>query len=267
MMKNNKWIKLFLIGLVTYVVGLIVMIITFNPNIYPSIIILGNFLIPVTYVAFFYERRLLSNVSLFNIAACFYYGGFLGTFAAAIIEPFFIHSLNFDTAMIIGSIEEFVKVLGVFVILKKNRHKLEIDGIILGAAAGMGFAAIESSGYAFTALLKSGGSFTMLVYITLIRGIFAPLAHGTWTAILTGVLLRERTIKNFRMNYYVFFAYLLVIVLHGLWDVLPLLLSNFVEIQHASFISYILIGGLGLLVLNRLWKEAKIQALERSNTI
>jgi RsiW-degrading membrane proteinase PrsW (M82 family) len=263
MMRRNNWLKLFLIGLVTYAAGFVVMILTLNPNLYPSVIILGNFLIPVTYVSFFYERRLFSNVSMLNVALSFFYGGFLGTFADALIEPFFIHRLDFYTAMIVGIIEELVKVLGVFVILKKSRHKLEIDGIILGAAAGMGFAALESSGYAFTTFLSTRGSFSMLIYITIMRGIFSPLAHGTWTAILTGVILRERTGRNLKVNLYVLYAYILVIILHGAWDGLPYLLANFVPVQSAAFISYIFVGVTGILVLRRLWKEAKLQAMEK----
>lgn len=261
-MKRKNWLKIFIIGLITYVAGFVIMLLTSNSNIFPSVIILGNFLIPVAYVSFFYERRLHSNVSMMNVALCFFYGGFLGTFTAAIIEPIFIHRLNFYTAMLIGVIEEFAKVLGVLVILRKNRHKLEIDGIILGAAAGMGFAAIESTGYAFNTFFSSGGSLTMLIYITLLRGVLSPLAHGTWTAILTGILLRERTVKNFRINLYVLYAYALVILLHGLWDGLPLILANFLGVQLASLLNYLAVGAIGILVLKRIWIEAKLQARE-----
>lgn len=262
-MKRNKWMKLFFTGLIIYNLGLIIMLFTMNTNIYPSVIILGNFLIPVTYVTFFYERRTSTNVSMSNVAACFFYGGFLGTFAAAVIEPIFIRNINIYTAMVIGIIEEFVKVFGVLMILKKNRHKLEIDGIVLGAAAGMGFAAIESCGYAFTSFLATGGNFTALIYTINLRGILAPLAHGTWTAILTGVLFRERTPHNLRVNLSVVWAYILVIILHGLWDGLPPLISPFIAIQHSAFLCYVVIGIIGLLVLYKLYKEAKAQALEK----
>src|SRR2546430_5382081 len=46
-----------------------------------------------------------------------------------------------------------------------------IDGLILGAAVGMGFAAFESTGYAFTAFLLSGGSLSSVVGVTLMRGL------------------------------------------------------------------------------------------------
>ena len=55
------------------------------------------------------------------------------------------------------------------------------DGIILGGAAGMGFAALESSGYVFTAFVDSGGSLSTLVLVTLLRGLLSPVGHGTPT--------------------------------------------------------------------------------------
>src|SRR5216684_794411 len=52
-----------------------------------SVFLLGNFLVPVSYVAFFYERRHLSRLSLPTTALTFLYGGLLGVFAAAVLEP------------------------------------------------------------------------------------------------------------------------------------------------------------------------------------
>ena len=72
-------------------------------------------------------------------------------------------------------------------------------GLILGAAAGMWFAALESMGYAFTAFLSSQGSLSATVNMTLLRGILAPIGHGTWTAILASVLFREGSAGHFRI--------------------------------------------------------------------
>lgn len=257
--KTNKWWKVMIIGLVTYVIGLGVLIITANPIIFPSVVILGNFLVPVTYVTFFYERKHKSSVGMLKTAAGFFYGGFIGTFAAAVLEPIFIHSLNFTTAIIVGLIEEFTKFLGVLFILRRKQHKFILDGIILGAAAGMGFAALESTGYAFTTFLKSGGSLTATVYITLLRGIMSPLGHGTWTAILTGIFLRERSLGHFRVNYAVIKGYLLVVFLHGLWDGLP----SIIEMFTPSYITILsgegIVGFISIFILFRIRKQAKEQ--------
>ena len=261
--KSYKWWKLLIIGLIIYVLGIVVLVLTKNPNLFPSIVLLGNFLIPVTFVAFLYEKRALSNVTMSMTLAGFFYGGFLGTFAAALLEPIFIHKLDFSAAISVGIIEEFVKILGVLVIFKSRDHDLELDGIIIGAAAGMGFAALESSGYAFTMFLRSGGSLSSTVYVTMLRGILSPLGHGTWTAILAGALLRESDPRKFRLNSRVIGAYIVVVVLHGLWDGLPYVIEMYTSSARAIIIGEGLVGSLGVLILIRLWFKAKKQGRER----
>lgn len=261
--RRYKWWKLLIIGSMIYVLGLVVLVLTQNPNLFPSIVMLGNFLIPVTFVAFLYEKRTLSNVNMSMTLAGFFYGGFLGTFAAAILEPIFIPRLNFSTAMFVGIIEEFAKIIGVLVIFRRKNHDLQLDGLIIGAAAGMGFAALESSGYAFTMFLKSGGNLSSTVYITLLRGILSPLCHGTWTAILAGILLRESAPRKFRINLRVIGAYVIVVVLHGLWDGIPSVIGMFTSSEKAIFIGEGIIGAIGVIILIRLWFNAKEQGRVR----
>ena len=132
-----------------------------------------------------------------------------------------------------------------------------MDGLILGAAAGMGFAALESTGYAFTAFLASGGSLSQTVGATLLRGILAPVGHGTWTAILASVLFRESREGHFRINFKVIGAYLLVSVLHGLWDGLPDLITSLLGSGLDVFVGQVFVGGAGLFVLWLRWREAR----------
>ena len=123
------------------------------------------------------------------------------------LEPIFIRRLTFESAFEVGLIEEFAKILGVIVVARHHRHDSEIDGVILGGAAGMGFAALESSGYVFTAFVQSGGSLSALVIVTLLRGLLSPFGHGTWTAILASVLFREGRPDRFRINRALIAAY------------------------------------------------------------
>ena len=218
---RRAWLRILLGGLVLYAVGVLILGLTENPNLFPTVVMLGNLLVPVAYVAFFYQRRHLSDLTLPSVAAAFFWGGVLGTFAAALLEPLFIRQLDFATAFVVGLIEEGAKVLGILVVARRRRHDREIDGLILGAAAGMGFAALESTGYAFTAFLASRGSLTETVALTLIRGMLAPLGHGTWTVILASVLFRDARGGHFRIDSGVIGALLTVVLLHGLWDGLP----------------------------------------------
>lgn len=257
--KRYNWYKLLIVGFLTYIIGLVVLIFTSNPNMFPAIVILGNFLIPVTYVAFFYERRHFSKVRMIDILVSFFYGGFLGTFSAAILEPIFISKLDIKGSLIVGAIEEFVKIIGVLILIRRRCNSLRIDGIILGAAAGMGFAALESSGYTFTAFLQSGGSTSLVVYTTLLRGILSPLGHGTWTAILGGTLVGQCSRGNAKINIKVIGAYITVIILHGLWDGLPAIMSTYTPSHIAYFIGDIIVGLISVLILYIMWRKAKKQ--------
>jgi RsiW-degrading membrane proteinase PrsW (M82 family) len=222
---------------------------------------LGSFMVPAAYIAFFYERKHLSDLTMPTTALSFFYGGVLGVFAAALLEPLFIRRLDLFTAFEIGLIEEFVKILGVLVIARQLRHDSEINGLILGAAAGMGFAALESTGYAFSAFLRSGGSLSASVIVTLGRGLLSPLGHGTWTAILAGVLFRESAPDHFRLNRKVIRAYLTVAALHGLWDGLPGLIIVFLLPGPDIFIAQAIVGAIGLFILWRRWREATRTAI------
>jgi len=251
----GSWFHVLWVGIILFILGVVIFGITGNPNLFPTVALLGNFLVPVAYVTFFYQRRHLSRVDLPTTARAFLYGGVLGTFAAALLEPIFVGSLTPVSAFVVGLIEEFAKILGVLVVVRHREHDAEIDGLILGAAAGMGFAALESTGYAFTAFLESRGSLDAFVVTTLLRGVLSPVGHGTWTAILASVLFRESG-RHFRINAAVVRTYLLVAVLHGLWDGLPMVIAAFVTSGVDVFLGQAVVGVAGLLILWRQWREA-----------
>ncbi len=130
-----------------------------------------------------------------------------------------------------------------------------LDGMILGAAAGMSFAALESMGYAFAALIRSG-ALSSTGGLTLMRGVLSPLGHGTWTAILVGVLFRESVGRRFRINRKVIGAFITVVILHALWDGLPGIVGTVTGSFLDVLISQTVIGLVGLLILWRNWREA-----------
>jgi len=255
--KTNSWLRALVTGFILYVVAVIFLIVTGNPNLFPTVVMIGSFLIPVTYVTFFYERRHLSKLSISTTMISFIYGGTLGVLAASLLEPIFVRRLDVMSLIVVGLIEEFAKILGVFIIARRLRHDSEMDGLILGAAAGMGFAALESMGYSFTAFLSSGGSLSQTVGVTLLRGVLSPVGHGTWTAILASVLFRESRAGHFRINFKVIGAYLLVSILHGLWDLLPAMIGNVIGFGLDVIIGQVLVGGAGLFVLWLRWREAR----------
>lgn len=259
----RTWWRILLSAFLFYLLSLGALLLTGNPNLFPTVVLLGVFMVPAAYAAFFYDYRWLSLLSAGAVARSFLYGGLLGVIAASILEPLFVHRLTPSTMLTVAMIEEFAKILGVLIIAWHWRHDSEIDGIILGAAAGMGFAALESMGYAFTGFLRSGGSLSFTVYLTLIRGIMSPLGHGTWTAILASVLFREAQQGHFRCNWKVLGAYATAVLLHCLWDLLPFVMAAFLLPEFDSFLGQAAVGLIGLLLLWRRWREGRrLQALD-----
>lgn len=254
--RRNSWKKVLFTGTIFYILLLVAVLLTGNPNLFPSLVMVGNFIVPVTYVTFIYDRRHLSNLTMPTVSKAFLYGGMVGVIGAAYLSPIFTRQLDLGAVLRIGLIEEFAKILGVLLIARHRRHESEMDGLILGAAVGMGFAALESTGYAFTAFLRSSGSVSAAVEVTLLRGLLAPLGHGTWTAILASVLFRESRNGHFRINMQVIGAYLLVSILHGMWNGLSLVLTPNIGLGLGVVTTWIVIGTIGLFVLWIRWREA-----------
>lgn len=261
--RRNGWLKVLTTAAVFYVLLLMALLLTRNSNLFPTLVMVGSFMVPVAYVAFIYERRHLSRLTMPTVSLAFLYGGLLGILAASLLSPIFTSELSLGSTLRVGLIEEFAKILGVLVIARHKRHDSEMDGLILGAASGMGFAAMESSGYAFTALLASHGSISVTVEVTLLRGLLSPLGHGTWTAILASVLFRESKKCDFRINLQVISTYLLVSILHAMWNGLPLIISYILGQELGLLgqglgllIAWGMIGLVGLFILWRRWREA-----------
>jgi RsiW-degrading membrane proteinase PrsW (M82 family) len=185
----------------------------------PTVILLGSFLVPVAAVVFYVEHDVGAALPPRAVVDAFLIGGLLGVFGAVSLEAVLLQAAPLQF-LSVGLIEEFAKLVGLVVVARRLPRYTPRDGVVLGAAVGFGFAALESSGYAFAAMLTQRGlSIADLVQAEVIRGLLAPVGHGLWTAIMGGVLFRAaRGAGRLRLTWAVAAAYLLVAVLHGLWD-------------------------------------------------
>jgi S1-C subfamily serine protease/RsiW-degrading membrane proteinase PrsW (M82 family) len=210
---------MFLGGLGLWVATVVVTFATGNVNLVPTIILLGSFLVPVAFVtyAFGHADHVVTAQRIFT---AFVYGGVLGVLGASVLEAAFLRQPSGPAYAGVGLIEEAVKLAALWLLARRLPRYTMRDGIVLGAAVGFGFAAFESAGYAFNALFTAGGpSLLNLVETEVLRGILAPVGHGLWTAILGGALFRVAAERGrLRLSRGVLGSYLLVALLHGLWD-------------------------------------------------
>jgi RsiW-degrading membrane proteinase PrsW (M82 family) len=251
-----SWLRVLAKAFAFFFVALVLLAATGNPNLFPTVVLIGSFMVPAAFVAFFYERRGLSRLTVPDATRAFVWGGLLGLLAAALLESILFDGLRARAFALVGLVEELCKILGVLYVARRMRHVSEVDGIVLGAAVGMGFAAFESLGYAFGAFVQSHDSFSAAVGVTLLRGVLSPIGHGTWTAILAGVLFRESTELRYRIDKRVVGAYLVVSLLHALWDGLPMVLTALHGTGLEFLIGEGLVGAVGIFLLSRRWKEA-----------
>ncbi|MBX6772224.1 MAG: PrsW family intramembrane metalloprotease [Chloroflexi bacterium] len=270
---HQVWWKILAIGLVLNWATATLLAQSGNPNLVPTVIFLGAFLVPVVFVALIYELGHLYDVTIPTIALTFFYGGVLGVIAAQLLEENLIVGMGLVPLLIVGLSEELAKPLGVLWIARRREYLDERHGIVLGAAAGMGFAAFETMGYGFTYLLLSRGNLDILGQVLLTRGLLAPLAHGTWTAIVVGTVWRERAAGRGWLNRRVLRGYLTAVVLHALWDWTASAIPISIELPglalHWRFadlfipaialpVPSLLIGLIGLWLLRRMRREAGI---------
>jgi protease PrsW len=217
---RREWLEVFVGGLLLWVVSVAVTFWTGNPNLIPVVVLLGSFLVPVTFVVFAFERYADQVLTTQRILVAFVYGGVLGVLGASILEAEFLKQPSGLTYLGVGLIEEAVKLAALWVVAWRLPRYTMRDGIVLGATVGLGFAALESAGYAFTALFTMQGlSLQGLVETQVLRGVLTPVGHGLWTAILGGVLFRAAApAGRLRLSGGLVGWYVVVSLLHGLWD-------------------------------------------------
>jgi len=147
-----------------------------NLNTLPGMIMTASFGIPLTVLLFFYEMNAPRNVPFYKVMAFIVIGGIV-----AIIVSLFIWKtelgVRLDTfmgAMSAGLIEETAKFLvATVLILRMSGRKWTHQGMLVGAAVGVGFAGFETMGYGTRAFLSdysawvSGGDLQyFLQYLT-----------------------------------------------------------------------------------------------------
>jgi RsiW-degrading membrane proteinase PrsW (M82 family) len=239
---RRRWFQIFVSGLILLYLVERTLVATSNPNYVPSIILLGAFLVPVTFVTYLYERLPNWEVPLPALAICFLWGGVLGTVVAGTLEYDVARALGFLPKLLIGLIEEGAKLIIPLVFYFLGRYRSEAAGILLGVATAAGFAGLETMGYGFVSLLQSKGNLGILDEVLLVRGLTSPAGHLSWTGLVCAVLWRERINAGHpTLNRHVVGAFLTAVILHALWD-------TFASVRSATFVEFLGVELVSLLI-------------------
>jgi RsiW-degrading membrane proteinase PrsW (M82 family) len=188
-----------------------------NLNFLPGLIMLGAFLTPVSILIFFWEINVPSNISLYRVIIFFLVGGLVSLLYSVLLYSV-IDGLAFP--LVTGIVEETAKLLALLIFASKRRYTYILNGLLIGAAIGTGFAAFESSGYILLTALQYGVR-TMLRTIFW-RAILAPGGHIAWAGLTGAAVMMVKNNQKFRLtnlfNFKFIRIFVLVILLHSLWD-------------------------------------------------
>jgi RsiW-degrading membrane proteinase PrsW (M82 family) len=248
----KPWLQILVFGILLFIATEQVLRITGNPNIFPTVILLGAF------ITYFYEHIKHRDISLPILAASFIVGGVLGLVAAGVLEYETLQGLGILALFGVGLIEEAVKLIFPVIMYIGWRYKHEADGLLFGIAAGMGFAALETMGYGLVSFIQSQGNVTVLQQVLLIRGFLSPAGHAAWTGFVCAVLWREREKKgHVVINWAIVGAFILAVVLHALWDIINSLGGQTLIQLFVIIIGNIFIAAISLTLVIRRYREAR----------
>ena len=257
-----------------------------NPNLIPGWIMIGSFAVPVSSLVLFLEFNVRRNISLYMVARLAFLGGILSLLMSLVL--FRLFDIGLWGAPVAGPIEESGKVLALLAVARAAKYRYKLNGLLVGAAVGVGFSAFESAGYALNYLIQStmGNSLSVLdsadtfesllafgihhgastmENVLTVRGLLSPLGHIVWSAIAGCAMWRTIRGQPFRWRMLVdvdFIRLLLVpVILHMIWN------SPF---ELPFYGKYLLVGAAGWFVCLSLVQEGlhelRAEQIEASKT-
>ncbi|HDK9608874.1 TPA: PrsW family intramembrane metalloprotease [Staphylococcus aureus] len=267
---GKPWLfsRVFIAFTVTFI-GLWVMAAIFNNT---NAIFIGALTVPLSGLFFFYESNAFKNISIFEVIIMFFIGGVFSLLSTMVLYRFVVFSdqferfgsLTFFDAFLVGLVEETGKALIIVYFVNKLKTNKILNGLLIGAAIGAGFAVFESAGYILNFAL---GENVPLLDIVFTRAWTAIGGHLVWSAIVGAAIVIAKEQHGFKFKdifdkrFLIFF--LSAVVLHGIWDTsLTVLGSDTLKIFILIVIVWILVFilmGAGLKQVNLLQKEFKEQ--------
>ncbi len=122
------------------------------------------------------------------------------------------------TFLVVALIEEGLRFGALYFWFRRSRSVDQIfDGLVIGLAAGLGFATLENTIY-FLSLIREG-SFDTLIFVFFLRFVISTLAHISFGGIM-GALIAKGIFSVYRPRRYLLQAFLVPWFIHGLFDLL-----------------------------------------------
>ncbi|MCB9413428.1 MAG: PrsW family intramembrane metalloprotease [Actinobacteria bacterium] len=228
-LSRDTWWKVLLTGGLAWAGGIAATAYTRDGILLPGVFLLGSFLVPFALLVGLIEyvtRLWLADDDAtalvpFQLLLAFAAGGALGLWPAALVEHFLTRLIPDGYFLSVALAEETVKLAIVILLAVGLTSYRRRDGLLLGAAVGLGFSAFESAGYAYEAVRsQSAIDIPAIVEVQLSRGLLSPVGHALWTALVAGALFAAASSTGrLRPTWSVCGWLGVAVLLHAGWDV------------------------------------------------
>lgn len=184
------------------------------------LIVVPAFVMPVTVLLFFWEMNVPRNISLMDLLKWVMFAGAVSGVITFVVRDIFVIG-NDAAAWIAGPIpEEIAKFMMVYFIIRKKDSRYILNGLLIGCAVGVGFAAQESAGYAL--MYYDAVGFTSAQVTNVIRGLLAIGGHSVWASMYGAALAAAKEKEPLRMshigNSLVLITFFSAVLLHVAWN-------------------------------------------------
>lgn len=179
-------------------------------------------LVPITILLMVFEMNIPRNISLYEVITAAAIGGVLSILATAVAN---YYSGDYS-AVWAGLVEEPAKLIVICIILGRRNYKYALNGALIGAAVGTGFAVMESLIYVISSIgdgvlaavafnaeqgmtleeilqnydtVWTNGIFTAL-YVAVARAVTAVSGHGIFAALYGSALVKAKGAEEFRIS-------------------------------------------------------------------
>jgi len=212
------WLVVLIVGACLLILARQACVITGNPHLWPAYLFVGAVLLPATVLALVDGLSVRFTVAPVHLIAIATVGGVLGVALAGLDEYGIQVAFGQLTKVAVAIVEETSKLIVPMVALLLVRRNAA-NGLIIGMAAGGGFAVIETLGYAGAAFVQPGTTLSHIDGMLWERGVFAPATHIAWTGLAgcaLGFAVQRRWSSIAVLA--VAGAYATAVLLHILWD-------------------------------------------------
>lgn len=191
------------------------------------IIYLYCYLPAILLALFFWWMDRFERESLLLIVAAFLWGAFGAGLLSEFWNTFFHFALDYieksrannqlSAVVIAPFVEEFTKGCFILVVLRLRHIDNMTDGILIGIAVGLGFAAAENVFYALEVILPSSGELAMWNNLWF-REIHTTLLHASATAVWGLFIGYSRFLKGAQKLFAFVNGLILAMVTHSFWN-------------------------------------------------